>query len=272
MTKNNPPCVLAIAGTDPTGGAGIQADIKAISATGSYAASVITALVAQNTTGVQSIHSVSPEAIEAQINSVCCDLTLQSVKIGMLHTAQIIETIASAIHIYQLKKVVLDPVMVAKSGSPLLDLDVLQLLKARLLPLVHLVTPNLFEAEKLLGEKISSQNDMLWAAQKMAHQFQTNILLKGGHLEGDNCADVLYMPSVHEKKWYQAPRILTKNTHGTGCTLSSAIASFLGQGRELPEAVLLAKDYLSKALRSGSSWEIGQGQGPVDHFWFKTPY
>lgn len=266
--RTNYSCVLTIAGTDPSGGAGIQADIKAISATGGYAASAITALVAQNTLGVQDIQEVPPKFIQHQIDVVCQDLDINTIKIGMLHNHAVIEVVATSLEKYQPKNVILDPVMVAKNGCLLLDLDTIDFLKERLLPLVSLITPNLHEAEKLLGTTINTTNQMQEAAETLANTHKINVLLKGGHLNSDKASDILYQLETNDVRWYHSNRINTQNTHGTGCTLSAAIASFIAQGYELANAVFYAKKYIERAIISGSSMKIGKGHGPVDHFYF----
>ncbi|AHE67035.1 bifunctional hydroxymethylpyrimidine kinase/phosphomethylpyrimidine kinase [Legionella oakridgensis] len=268
MNKKNHPCVLTIAGTDPSGGAGIQADIKAISATGSYAASVITALVAQNTQGVQAILDVPASFIRQQLDSVCQDLNIISVKIGMLYNIDVIDVVTQSLQVYKPKHVVLDPVMVAKNGSPLLKIETLAYLKDRLFPNVHLLTPNLFEAEKILNAAITTREDMADAAKTMAEAYGVNVLLKGGHLNSLQASDVLYSIKTRTMTWFHAKRIVTKNTHGTGCSLSAAIASFLAQEEPLETAIGFAKHYLANALASGSHRHIGHGHGPIDHFYF----
>jgi hydroxymethylpyrimidine/phosphomethylpyrimidine kinase len=268
MKQVNLPIVVSIAGTDPTGGAGIQADIKAISATGSYAASVITALLAQNTQGVQAIQAVPPMFVSQQIDSVFNDLTVAAVKIGMLHDKEIIEAVAAGLEKFKPTRIVLDPVMVAKNGCPLLNLDVIDFLKTRLFPLVTLITPNLFEAEKISDQSIKTISDMQAAAITLGEQFNVNVLIKGGHLEGSEANDVLYLTADKTCHWFQANRIDTRHTHGTGCSLSSAIASYLAQDYSLQDAVQTAKNYLTKAIESGSQLKIGKGRGPVDHFYF----
>jgi hydroxymethylpyrimidine/phosphomethylpyrimidine kinase len=259
--------VLSIAGTDPSGGAGIQADIKAISATGSYAASVITALVAQNTTGVQGIHAVPVGFVKQQLDSVCTDLTIHAVKLGMLHTANIMQDVVDALEHYQLPHVVLDPVMVAKNGSPLLDASLITCLKKTLFSHATLLTPNVPEAEKITGTSIKTTQHMRDAARSISQQYNTHVLLKGGHLDASHAHDVLCTTSG-ETTWFESPRIITHNTHGTGCTLSSAIASFLAQGKSMVDAIHHAKNYLYHAIASGSKQSMGQGHGPVDHFYF----
>lgn len=263
----NIPCILSIAGTDPSGGAGIQADIKAISATGSYAASVITALVAQNTQGVQSIHDVPADFVTQQLESVISDLNIAAVKIGMLHDQHIIEAVVNKLSMLQCP-IVFDPVMIAKDGSILLKLETISMLKTKLIPLVTLITPNLFEASHLLGEEIQTTDQMATAAKTLGQTFQINVLVKGGHLDGGESADVLYLVNENTHHWFSAKRIQTKNTHGTGCSLSSAIASYLGQGLAIKDAVAHAKHYMSQAIFSGSRQTIGKGNGPVDHFYF----
>jgi len=267
MQETHYPCVLTIAGTDPSGGAGIQADIKAISATGSYAASVITALVAQNTQGVQAIQEVPAEFVKQQLDSVLSDLNIQAVKIGMLHHEKIIDIIASLLKKSKLKNIVLDPVMVAKNGCELLPADKVAYLKNNLLSLVDLVTPNIFEAEKILGEKITHLTEMEAAAEKIGSHYGVKVLLKGGHLDSEQAVDVFYDPAHAQPVWFIAKRIVTRNTHGTGCTLSSAIASYLAQGYVLPEAIEKAKQYMTAAIDSGSRLHIGHGCGPVNHFY-----
>lgn len=267
MKNNNMPCVLSIAGTDPSGGAGIQADIKTISANQCYAASVITALVAQNTQGVQAIQEVSADFVIQQMHSVFNDLEISAVKIGMLHNENIIEAVSLMLEKIKLKHVVLDPVMVAKNGCELLSLNIIDFLKSRLFSLVSLITPNLFEAEKIIGRKIATPSDMEKVATEIGTQFNVNVLVKGGHLNAAQAMDVLYIAKEASHHWFFAERIQTKNTHGTGCTLSSAIASHLARGFRLQDAINSAKKYLSNAIQSGSTWQIGQGCGPVNHFY-----
>lgn len=268
MKKINYPCVLTIAGTDPSGGAGIQADIKTISATGCYAASVITVLVAQNTQGVQAIQEIPISFLTQQIDSVFSDLDISAIKIGMLHNKKIIEAVSSTLEKLKPKNIVLDPVMVAKNGCELLPSHIIHFIKERLFPLVTLITPNLFEAEKILGGEIKTLSEMESAAEKIGNAFNVHVLLKGGHLDIFQSSDVLYSKEDFSHYWFHAERIKTKNTHGTGCTLSSAIASYLAQGFTLQNAIRISKKYLTKAIRSGSRFQIGRGCGPVDHFYF----
>ncbi|MDF1677357.1 MAG: bifunctional hydroxymethylpyrimidine kinase/phosphomethylpyrimidine kinase [Legionellaceae bacterium] len=266
MPKREPlQAVLSIAGSDSSGGAGVQADIKAISATGAYAASVITALTAQNTTGIQAVESVSPQFVTQQIDAVCTDLNIQAMKIGMLHTQAIIERVRDAILKYRPPYVVLDPVMVSKNGSPLLSNDLTTCLKETLLPHVSVVTPNLPEAEKMLGARIQSLDEMTQAATLLAKQYQVSVLLKGGHLPAPTAKDVLCEKGA--LRYFELPRVTTPNTHGTGCTLSAAIASYLAQGFALHDAVMCAKHYLFEAILAGSEEQLGRGHGPVHHFY-----
>lgn len=262
------PCVVSVAGTDPSGGAGINADIKAISATGSYAASIITALVAQNTQGVQTIQEVSAEFVRAQFYSVFDDLEIAAVKLGMLHHRAMIELVFSELKRLKPKHVVFDPVMVAKGGAILLQLNAIEALKRNLNGVVHLITPNLFEAEHLLDTTIHTEIEMAAAATALGKQFELNVLVKGGHLSQDLSPDVLYVKDEDRCYWFSSERITTKNTHGTGCTLSSAIASYLAQGFALIEAISAAKSYLTKAIESAAVNQVGRGNGPVDHFYF----
>lgn len=268
MKQHKLPCILTIAGTDPSGGAGIQADIKTISATGGYAASIITALVAQNTQGVQSICAIPETFVQEQLDCVFNDLNIQAVKIGMLHDARIIQVVSQALEQLKPVNIVFDPVMVAKDGSTLLDFEAMALLKSRLMPLTDLITPNLHEAEKLLNKSLMSTTDMASAAADIGQEYQINVLLKGGHLQSDESSDVLFNLKKQCCIWFHSKRIKTNHTHGTGCSLSSAIASYLGQNLPLDDAVEKAKIYITKAIESGQQYSLGKGNGPVDHFYF----
>ncbi|KGP62758.1 hypothetical protein EP47_02060 [Legionella norrlandica] len=268
MKQDNLACILSIAGTDPSGGAGISADIKAISATGGYAATVITALVAQNTQGVQSIQKISADFVEEQLNSVFSDLNIQAVKIGMLHDERIIQVICNTLETLRPDNVVFDPVMTAKDGSLLLELDTISVLKEKLLGLTYLITPNLFEAEQLLGVTIRNSQEMQSAAITLGKEFHINVLIKGGHLNEKNSPDLLYDIKENTCHWFHAERIETINTHGTGCSLSAAIASYLAQGLSLIASIDSAKSYLNQAIQSGKRYHLGKGSGPVDHFYF----
>ena len=256
--------LLTIAGSDSGGGAGIQADLKAFSACGCYGMSAITAITAQNTLGVTDIHPVPLATLEAQIRAVLDDIGIDAVKIGMLHSAEVMECVADLLAHYECSPVVLDPVMVATSGDPLIEENGIEALKNVLFPHVHLITPNLPEAALLLGEEIAAE-DLSRAAKKLSELYAVNVLLKAGHLETDTLEDVLVLTSG-ETHLYSNPKIITKNSHGTGCTLSSAIASFLGKGLTIPEAVASAETYLHEAILQGAAYELGEGHGPVHHF------
>lgn len=268
MMRSKIPVVVTFAGTDPSGGAGIQADIKAISATGGYAASVVTALVAQNTQRVDAIEDVSPVFIQAQIESVFSDLTVSAVKIGMLNKREVIDVIATALDRLLIKHVVFDPVMVAKNGAPLIDPGVIDYLKARMFPNCTLITPNIPEAEALLNCHIQTEKEMMNAASALGETYGLNVLVKGGHFGSADAPDVLYMPAHRAHEWFHAERIDTRNTHGTGCTFSAAIASYLAQGLPLVTAIFKAKEYLTSAIKAAQAQSIGRGFGPVDHFYF----
>jgi hydroxymethylpyrimidine/phosphomethylpyrimidine kinase len=258
------PRVLSIAGSDSGGGAGIQADLKTFSALGCFGMTAITALTAQNTCGVRAIHAVPPEMLREQIDAVLEDIGVDSVKIGMLHAPDIVRTVAQAIDRHHLARVVFDPVMVATSGAKLIDDPAIAVLVAEMFPRVALITPNLDEAGLLVGRTLSSPQDMLQAAQELMARGARAVLLKGGHLAGDSVMDVLLQQGC-EPLWLQGPRIDTANTHGTGCTLSSAIAAHLALGSDLPLAVQLARDFVRSALQAGASVKTGQGSGPLNH-------
>ncbi|MBD0785317.1 bifunctional hydroxymethylpyrimidine kinase/phosphomethylpyrimidine kinase [Vibrio sp. Y2-5] len=267
MPKTNSiPVVLTIAGSDSGGGAGIQADIKAISATGSYAASVITAITSQNTLGVFDILPVPLPHIESQLDAVFQDLNIVSVKIGMLADSDIINLVADKLEQYRPQHIVLDTVMVATSGDLLLKETAIDSLKERLLPLASIITPNLPEAAALTGLAVPRDTKQIEYMVTAMRQLSTSaVLLKGGHLEASANSDDLLI-TQHETHRLNAERIHTLNTHGTGCTLSSAIASFLAQGEDMLSAVSHAKQYITQAIRHADSLNVGQGRGPVDHF------
>ena len=260
------PIVLTIAGSDSGGGAGIQADIKAISATGSYACSVITALTAQNTQGVSGIYPISSEFVEQQLDAVFSDLNVIAVKVGMLSDSNIIRSVAKKIKQYTPQYLVVDPVMVATSGDLLLQSSAIESLKSELLPLADVITPNLPEAAALINAKVpESEVEMAAMIDELRQLGAKSVLLKGGHLEKDeNSTDLLILSDSIER--LSTPRIETLNTHGTGCTLSSAIASYLAQGHELLTAVALGKQYITQAIIHADELNIGQGHGPVNHF------
>lgn len=265
-SQDTPPIVLTIAGSDSGGGAGIQADIKAISATGSYACSVITAVTSQNTLGVSAIHPIPVEHIESQLDAVFSDLNVVAVKVGMLADADIIAMVARKIRHYQPKYLVVDPVMVATSGDPLLAQSAIETLKQQLLPLADLITPNLPECAALTGRDIPhNESQMTETIDALKALGAKAVLLKGGHLKKtDKSSDLLIEQNSSEV--LSAKRIETKNTHGTGCTLSSAIASYLAQGHRLHKAVYLGKQYISQAISHADQLKVGQGHGPVNHF------
>ena len=251
---------LTIAGSDSCGGAGIQADIKTMTANGVYAMSAITALTAQNTTGVTGIMEATPAFLQEQLTDVIEDIWPDAVKIGMVSSCSLIEVIADTIEKYQLKKVVVDTVMVATSGAKLISDDAITTLKERLIPLATVITPNIPEAEVLADMKITSPEDMVTAAKKISESYGCAVLCKGGHNMND-ANDLLYRNG--ETKWFYGKRIDNPNTHGTGCTLSSAIASNLAKGMELDEAVECAKRYISGAL--AAMLDLGKGSGPMNH-------
>lgn len=257
------PVMLTIAGSDPSGGAGIQADLKTATVLGVYGASVITALTAQNTCGVTGILSVSPAFIAEQYEAVVSDLNVRAIKIGMLGTAEVVHTIAELLSRRPMPAVVLDPVMVAASGDRLVPLEAVAAIREALLPLCTIVTPNLAEAQELTGLAVGTETDMETAGRALVADGAQSALVKGGHLAGPRSADVLVGPDGTQ--WFDAPRIETANTHGTGCTLSSAIAAQLVLGDSVPDAVYEAKSFLSRALESGKGLTFGTGHGPVDH-------
>ena len=256
---------LTIAGSDSGGGAGIQADLKTFSALGVYGASVITALTAQNTRGVRAIHDVPPDFIARQIDTVFDDIRIDAVKIGMLSRPEVIEAVAAGVERHGVTKLVLDPVMVAKSGDHLLAPEAVDFLRQRLLPLATLVTPNLPEAAVLLAEDaIEDDSHMAAACERLLALGPAWVLLKGGHLEGPESTDLLI--GSGEMRRFTAPRVPTPNTHGTGCTLSSAITAGLAQGLDVIEATARAKEYITAALKAADQLNVGAGHGPVHHF------
>ncbi len=251
---------LTIAGSDSSGGAGIQADIKTMTMNGVYAMSAITALTAQNTTGVTGIFNVSPEFLGEQLDSVFTDIFPDAVKIGMVSSSDLIETIAAKLTQYEARNIVVDPVMVATSGAKLISDDAIATLREKLFPLAAVLTPNIPEAEVLSGMEIHSAEDMITAAKKISETWNCAVLCKGGHNLND-ANDLLYRNGSYE--WFNGRRIDNPNTHGTGCTLSSAIASNLAKGFDLDTSVRRAKDYISGAL--GAMLDLGHGSGPMQH-------
>lgn len=259
--------VLTIAGSDSGGGAGIQADIKAISAMGCYAASAITAVTVQNTLGVQAVHPVPLDILEGQIDSVLSDIGADAIKIGMLHSAEVVKLVAEMIEKYKIINVVLDPVMVSTSGHRLIEESAIDVIKERLMPLARVLTPNIPEAEILIGRKISGESDFPEVAENFARTYGVSVLLKAGHLNGDTLTDYFYNVEDATMTLMPSQRVVTTNTHGTGCTLSSAFAAALAKGLDLTAAAKSAKAYLEQAIISGAEYEIGHGHGPVNHFW-----
>ncbi len=261
------PITLTIAGSDSGGGAGIQADIKAISATGGYACSVITALTAQNTMGVHGILPIDIDFIAQQLDAIFTDLNVKAVKIGMLADSNIIKIVAEKLKQYQPAHIVLDPVMVATSGDLLLRQDAIQSLIDNLLPLATVITPNLPEAAALTNQPVPSTAEEIEALIVRLKSLNTDaILLKGGHHHADDHATD-FLITANEQQAFTVIRHKTENTHGTGCTLSSAIASYLAQGNDLHAAVSRAKDYITAAIQHADALKIGHGHGPVNHFY-----
>ncbi len=258
--------VLTIAGSDSGGGAGIQADIKTISACGCYAASAITAVTVQNTLGVEAVHAIPLEILEGQIEAVLSDIGVDAVKIGMMHSAEVVEAVCAMLDRFDVKNVVVDPVMVSTSGHRLIEQGAIESLKNNLLPRARVITPNIPEAEILLGEKIAGQSDLPAMARRLSMGGTVSVLLKAGHLTEDRLTDIFYNAQSDEIIELSSQRLSTRNTHGTGCTLSAAFASMLAQGLSLEEAAREAKEYIRQAIESGARFEIGQGHGPVDHF------
>ncbi len=258
---------LTIAGSDSGGGAGIQADLKTFSALGVFGMSVITAITAQNTLGVKGIHPVPVEMIEKQLHAVLSDIGTDAIKIGMLHNSETIETIISVFEGYNTGNIVVDPVMTAASGDKLLRDEAISTLLEKLLPYATLITPNLFEAEIILQKKIRTPGEFRNSAKDLAATGARAVLLKSGHFnEGEELTDILYIAGTGELIEFSNPRIDTKNTHGTGCTLSSAIAAGLAKGLSIKEAVGEGIKYTHKAIAAGASYRTGKGQGPVNHF------
>ncbi len=256
--------VLTIAGSDSGGGAGIQADLKTFAALGCSGMTAITALTAQNTVGVQGIHAVPPAFLRSQLQSVIEDIGVDAVKIGMLHEPGVVEVVAWAIQHYQLQRVVLDPVMVATSGDRLIADATVRVLVDQLFPLATVITPNLDEASLLLGRPIAAVSDLSGAAQALLSQGARAVLLKGGHLPGDQVVDVLARPG-HVDVVLASSRMAIRNTRCTGCTLSSAIAAHLALGEPLERAVRAARQYILGAIQAGAGVQVGHGHGPLNH-------
>ena len=253
--------VLIIAGSDSSGGAGIQADIKTVTTLGSYAMTAITAITAQNTTGVKSIVSVNPKEISTQIEFTSKDIKPDAVKIGMLHSEQVIKAVISSLKKIKVNKIVLDPVMVAKGGTKLIDSKAIKKIKEKLIKKILLITPNIPEAEILTGTKINNVEDMVYSANKLVGLGAKNVLIKGGHLNNKMIYDVFV--NKKEIKIFKSKKYSTKNTHGTGCTLSSAITTYLSCGKLLKKSCELGIKYVNQAI--GSNLNYGKGQGPINH-------
>ena len=253
--------VLIIAGSDSSGGAGIQADIKTVTALGSYAMTAITAVTAQNTTGVKSIIPIAPEEILNQIVFTSKDIKPDAIKIGMLHSTKVIDTIVKCIERIKSKRIVLDPVMVAKGGAKLIDEKAIKSLKSKLIKSVMLITPNIPEAEILTKTSIKNKEDMIFAANKLLEYGAKNVLIKGGHLDHKTVQDIFVNKS--EIKIFNSRRYKTKNTHGTGCTLSSAIATFLSCGKPIKKSCELGINYVNSAIKTNPNY--GKGHGPINH-------
>ena len=253
--------ILIIAGSDSSGGAGIQADIKTVTALGSYAMTAITAVTSQNTTGVKSIVGINPKEILEQIVFSCKDIRPDAIKIGMLHSPEVTKMVLKALNIIKVKKIVLDPVMVAKGGAKLIDSKAVRLLKLNLIKKVLLITPNIPEAEILTKTKIATKDDMIYAANKLIGLGAKNVLIKGGHLKNKNVIDIF--KNKEDINIFDSERYRTKNTHGTGCTLSSAITTFMSCGKPLKKSCELGIKYVNSAIKLNP--EYGKGHGPINH-------
>lgn len=260
---------LTIAGSDPSGGAGLQADLKTFSALGVYGSTAIVAVVDENTVGVYDVHPIPVDFVRGQIRSVLSDVGADAVKIGMLHSSELIRGVLATLKEYpDVRDIVLDPVMVATSGDPLLQQEAIGTLAAELIPYSRVITPNLPEAELLLGHRIAGEDDFEDAARELSAVGggRVSVMLKAGHLEGSMLTDYFYNAESGEMLRLASPRVDTRNTHGTGCTLSSAIAAYLARGCGLNDAVSRAKDYIANAIKAGAEYQIGTGHGPVHHF------
>jgi hydroxymethylpyrimidine/phosphomethylpyrimidine kinase len=258
---------LTIAGSDSGGGAGIQADLKTFSANGVYGMSAITAITAQNTKRVIDIQPVPSEMIRKQIAAVVEDMGVDAVKIGMLHSSEVIIAVVETLKEYQLDNIVVDPVMVATSGDVLLQDEAISSLINELLPMASVITPNLPEAEIILNTKIRTKAEFIQAVKDLGQTRARAVLLKAGHFKGKELTDILYIPENNELLQLPSKRIETENTHGTGCTLSSAIAAHLARGKPLKEAIKYGIDYIHQSIRQGARYKLGQGHGPVHHFY-----
>ena len=262
--------VLSIAGSDSGGGAGIQADIKTISALGVYATTAITAVTAQNTCGVSSIEPVSPLLVKAQIEAVLSDIGADAIKIGMLHNMATAKAVSEAIVQYNPQYVILDPVMISTSGHKLIEDETIDFIRNTLMKQASLITPNIDEAALLAQCEIQSEKEVYTAAEKLLNTGCQAVLMKGGHLKGETMTDILFTKNKNQLV-LKEKHITSQNTHGTGCTLSSAIASYLALGQQLEDAVIAAKRYITQAIEAGSTVTVGKGHGPLNHFFNPTP-
>lgn len=264
------PRILSIAGSDSGGAAGIQADLKTFSALGCYGMTAITAITAQNTCGVTAIHAVPVEVLQAQIDAVLSDIGADALKIGMLHSPDVVRVVADAIRRYQIRKVVLDPVMVTANGDPLITPETIEVLVGELFPLASVITPNLDEAALLLQRPLSDKPALGEAARDLLAMGASTVLLKGAHLPGEDILDIF---AQEDGDWLrmEGPRILSRNINGSGCTLSSAIAAWMARGLSLQEAIMSGRDYTLAAIMAGASIPTGQGQGPLNHGFAPLP-
>ena len=265
MTKTYP-CVLTIAGSDCSGGAGIQADIKTVSALGAYAASAITAITVQNTCGVSAIHPIPSEYITGQIEAVMSDISPEAVKIGMVYSTETAHLIVESLNRFRPRYIVFDPVMISTSGYKLIEDSAIESITREIMPVLTLITPNLYEAEVLSGKEINSLESMQRAAHELLKYGSEAVLIKGGHLKSNIMYDLLQIKGEQQPHIFKAPHIESNNTHGTGCTLSSAITTFLSLGDPLTKAVEKAKEYVYQCIKSGKDVCIGKGHGPLNHF------
>lgn len=265
MKKYKYPSVLTIAGFDGSGGAGIQADIKTISALGCYATSVLTALPVQNTQGVRNIFPIPVEAVSEQIEAILDDIFPDAIKIGMVHTPELVETIVKTLAKYKKVPIVFDPVMVATSGHRLIEEKTIETIIEKLFPISDIITPNMDEAAILAKMEVKNLDDMKIAGERIKELGCKNILLKGGHLETEMLTSFFYNDQ-NDYQTFKSEKVDTKNTHGSGCTLSSAIASFIARGKSMDEAVAFAQYYVSEAVLKGSDVQTGKGNGPLNHF------
>lgn len=257
--------VLTIAGSDSGGGAGIQADLKTFSALGCYGTSAITAITVQNTLGIKAIHQIPSEIVKAQIKAVMDDIKPTAIKIGMIYSPELARTIALTLKDYPEVPIIFDPVMVSTSGYRLIESDTIAIFQQELFPLASLITPNLDEAEILAEMKIQTVDDMKQAASRISNSRCNAVLVKGGHLKGPNLVDV-YLDTKGHYQIFKSVAIQTPNTHGTGCTLSAAIAAFVALGDDLPKAIEKAKQYVMQAIVTGQNVKTGEGKGPLNHF------